>query len=137
MQVFNALSGTEIARVIMIEVNRALTDHPDFKPHVTMPQVKWRWTLEMEIYPRDPKELSIEVADIIRTEGHDVKGAKAKKITLSDSREVTHPDKTREETNQPLQSAQPMLRRGQLANAPVEVGRAAQGPEVPLLNRDR
>ena len=112
-RLFNALNGTEVKNLIVGEVARSFDQHPDFRAHITFPEVRWKWTLEIEVYPRDPSTIRMqggaEYAEVaaVRPDGTvDHAGAQAVTVVLESERDVTRdgdpPDKVRLDEGLPV-----------------------------------
>jgi len=63
---FNALSGEELKRIIMNEIQRQLDADYRFKNHLTYPQISWAWDLHVKAYPSDIPEFRIHLEKTIR-----------------------------------------------------------------------
>lgn len=155
MNLFNALNGREAKAIILAEVAKALDEDTEFREHLTFPRVSWKWRLEMEIYPRTPKDKTVEAAGeavqmqtvgegaLLSMARDPVTGAlmpvvgesatHVKEILQSVPREVVAPDAVREAEGMATQTAPA----GGIRTArSVEVGKAARNPVLsPGLNR--
>ena len=58
---YYALNGNEVVEIIRSEVERALEASGKFGIAKTFPQVSWKWTLEMDVYPSEPRQFEIKV----------------------------------------------------------------------------
>jgi len=58
---FNALSGTEIKKIILNEIERNMEADYRFKNHLTYPMVSWRWVLAAKVYPSEQPDIKVEI----------------------------------------------------------------------------
>lgn len=59
---YYALNGKEVVEIIKNEVEAALNASGKFGVAKTFPQVSWKWTLEMEVYPSEPKQFEVKTS---------------------------------------------------------------------------
>jgi hypothetical protein len=66
---FIALSGDEIKKAILNEIQRQLDADYRFKQHLTYPMVSWRWELAMKLYPTDGPDVHVVLDKTIKAPG--------------------------------------------------------------------
>jgi hypothetical protein len=138
MQLFNALNGDEVKKIILADIARTLEADSELQPHICFPRVSWRWKLEMDIYPRTPNEKVVEVtgeAIQVQDNGTPVVAAAEthiREVYSSPSREIVAPDKIRQEEglaiNEARSALSPFQGKKGLGGPQIEVGRAATNP---------
>ena len=52
-RVFNALSGEELKKAILLDIEKKLNNHPELKAHLTFPVVAYQYTIAIRAYPRE------------------------------------------------------------------------------------
>lgn len=57
---YYALNGDEVVEIIKKEVERSMLNSGKFGISRSFPQVSWKWTLEMDVYPSEPPTSKIE-----------------------------------------------------------------------------
>jgi len=66
---FSALSGTEIKKIILSEIERNLEADYRFKNHLTYPLVSWHWVLAAKFYPSEQSEVHVELEKTLKSPG--------------------------------------------------------------------
>jgi hypothetical protein len=66
---FSALSGQEIKKIILNEIERNLEADYRFKNHLTYPMVSWRWVLAAKVYPSEAPDIRVELDKTMRSPG--------------------------------------------------------------------
>lgn len=118
MRLFNALTGSEVRQIILNEIARAFDQQPDFRPHITFPEIEWTWELRIKTYPREPGTLTmnggaqyVEQSALGPDGTVDHGGAEERTVVLSGERAVTRdtqaPDEARLDNEMPISVAMP------------------------------
>lgn len=129
---FIPLSGEEVKKAIINEVQRQLDADYRFKQHLTYPMVAWRWELALKMEPSDGPDTHVVLEKTVKAPGAPMIpfSGFAKEFKLSSDRVVAAPiagdtaDQVRRETNQ--QVPQPRTVRGP-AGSKITV----DAPELP------
>lgn len=50
-----ALNGLEIVDVVISELKKSMLTSGNFPVNKTFPEVSWKWSIEFEVYPSEPK----------------------------------------------------------------------------------
>lgn len=105
-----ALNGHEIVDVVISELKKSMLASGSFPIHKTFPEVSWKWSIEFEVYPSEPKVMKHQM------EGREFKDEPRigpKQVTLEGGREdvgkAIAPDKVRVEEG--LKLAKPVTKR--------------------------
>jgi hypothetical protein len=61
---FNALSGQEVKKRILTEIERQLDADYRFRVNVTYPLISWRWKLAATVYPGEPANWEVNVGPV-------------------------------------------------------------------------
>jgi hypothetical protein len=140
MRVFNALNGEEVKKILKSDFAKLLDMDSELARHLTFPVITWRITVEMEIYPRTPKEKiiagtgTLEEVDPNTSQPVDVTGLTARKIAMAtEERRIDAPDQAREEEGIARVEAKPQITFARRA----EVGTGALNPTIASGNRQR
>jgi hypothetical protein len=147
MRVFNALNGSELKKILMNEIERALDADPDFRPHLTFPMVRWSWKLEMRVYPRDPEGKSVEASgEVLQAERQpdgttidfNPEGKASDRVVISTpERIIDTPDVAREEEGLAVPEAISSMGSQPNFARRVEVGKGAKSPtSIPRQERE-
>jgi hypothetical protein len=102
-----------VKNLIVDEVARAFDAQADFKPHITFPEIRWKWSLEIDAFPREPSTIRMqggaeyaEASAVQPDDSVDHGGAEKVKVVLEGERDVTAegepPDKVRMEEGLPV-----------------------------------
>lgn len=104
--VFNALSGPEILKAVLADIEKKLVATGEFDGHVTFPWFKYNFQVSMVVYPKQAvdAEPGIKVAGAgeqgeVPEDGED---AAKKTVLVADTVIVDTPDLTRIESGQPV-----------------------------------
>ena len=105
-----ALNGYEIIDVVLSELKKSMLASGQFPIHKTFPEVSWKWSIEFQVYPSEPKVMKY------KHEGREFKDEPRlgpKQVTLEGGREdvgkTIAPDRVRVEEG--LKLAKPVTKR--------------------------
>jgi len=98
-KLYNALSGLELRKKILHDVEVMLDSDDRFRNHITYPRVKYRFDLTLEVYPADPDTFSLAVE---KQHGDTDTGGKPRTIHIESQTPHEHPDKVRQEIGLPV-----------------------------------
>jgi hypothetical protein len=135
---FSALSGLEIKKIILNEIERHLDADYRFKNHLTYPMVSWKWMLAAKVYPSDQSDIRVEIEKTVKAPGSeplpsDYPGVE---LTITEERTVAAPtagetaDAARRDAG--LQVPAPRLVSG-IGNSKVVV----DAPDLPLGEQNK
>jgi hypothetical protein len=107
---FNALSGLELKKIIIKEIERHLDNDFHFRQNVAYPLISWSWKLAANVYPGEPPNFEVNIADKqIRASGNEefVPQSDPVQVDLGSTRDVTAPagesaDSVRRESGIPV-----------------------------------
>jgi hypothetical protein len=139
MRVFNALNGEEVKKILKSDFAKLLDVDSELARHLTFPVISWRITVEMEIYPRTPREKVIAGTGTIeevdpQTGEVSINGITPRKIAMAtEERRIDAPDQAREEEGIARVEAKPQITFARRA----EVGAGSLNPTIASGNRQR
>lgn len=130
---FNALSGTEIKKIILNEIERNLEADYRFKNHLTYPMVSWHWVLAAKVYPSEQPDIKVEIEKTLKSPGftEPFTGFDPIEITVESERTVAAPaagqtaDAARRDAG--IEVPAPRIVRG-----PSNTRLVVDAPEIPL-----
>jgi hypothetical protein len=100
-RLFNALSGSELLDLLLLELREKLQDDPLFRNSVTYPVLRYRHAITLEAYPVDPPVLKTAISGALVDPGA---GQPALTPVVSESEssgEVEYPDLVRTKLSGP------------------------------------
>lgn len=135
---FNALSGAEIKKAILNEIERNLDADYRFKQHLTYPLVSWCWELAAKVFPSDQSDIRIKIEKTIKAEGVDPSAytsAPFSQVTFRHERTVAAPmagetaDAARRDTGQAVPTPR-------VVAGPEGTRMVVDAPEIPVGAKD-
>ncbi len=102
---FHAITAEEFKRILLKDLEKALDESGQFPPHITFPLVKWNFTLECVIVPRQaidaPAELVVKGGSALL---YDLKKDDVDPITVKFTQDdlIDTPDLARQEHGLPI-----------------------------------
>jgi hypothetical protein len=66
---FSALSGLEIKKIILNEIERSLDADCRFKNHLTYPMVSWKWVLAAKVHPSEQPDIRVDLEKTVKSPG--------------------------------------------------------------------
>lgn len=91
LKAFNGLNGRELAKILVVELERALNADTRFSQHLTYPLVSWQWKISIKAYPNEPPEFQVEIGPKSIGYPEAANSLAEVEINLGASREVTAP----------------------------------------------
>jgi hypothetical protein len=90
---FSALSGQEIKKIILNEIERNLEADYRFKNHLTYPMVSWKWVFAAKVYPSEQPDIRVELDKTLKSPGlaEPFTGFDPIEITIESERTVAAP----------------------------------------------
>ncbi len=102
--VFNALSGPELLKVVLTDIEKKLLATGEFDAHVTFPWVKYNYSVGLVVYPKQAvdAEPGIKVAGEFEAPVVGPSEGTPVEIKVEDTVIVDTPDLARIESSQPI-----------------------------------
>lgn len=102
--VFNALSGPELKKYILSEIEKKLDATGEFNNHVAFPWVKVTYSVSVLAYPKQSQEDEPAIKAVDEKELGQAPEPSTTTISLvvEDSKTITVPDQARVDSNQPF-----------------------------------
>lgn len=130
-RIYNALSGRELRKTIIREIEDLLDGDERFQNNVTYPKISFKFDLQVKVYPREPEAFTVGLE---RTFGESE--ATGVSVEFSQSREAEHPDKVRQDTGQIIPHPQRVKLVGVVDVTGDQILGAAPEPVIPEIEQD-
>lgn len=124
-KVYNALSGLELRKKIMHDIEVAIDTDERFRNHVAYPKVAFRFSLEVFTYPSTPETFTLGVGADPRSVEPEFSSENAAAFSISSEHSPENPDRVRQQISAPIPKAQD-TKMGREQGAVVDVSLAQQ-----------
>lgn len=125
-KVFSALSGEEVKKIVLKQVEAAFDSDENFMAHLTYPVVEGDFVFKMRSYPSRGDTLVVKASVRAEAEGPLPELDKPFESTLTGSFKTDTPDQTRQEHGLPI--TRPEMRNGRFVDVASE-----EVPELPTI----
>ncbi len=134
---FSALSGQEIKRIILADIERNLDADYRFKNHLTYPLVSWKWVLAAKVYPSEAPDIRVELDRTLKSPGftEPFTGFDAVDVTIESERTIAAPaaGETADSARRSVGIEVPAPR---IVRGPSNTKMVVDAPDIPIASQN-